>query len=60
MEVAMKIEDRIAKDEAEVLKAVRAMIARGALSGVAECVTATMLRHNEMLADLAWKPGVKP
>ena len=56
----MKIEDRIAKDEAEVLKAVRAMIARGALSGVAECVTATMLRHNEMLADLAWKPGVKP
>lgn len=57
MEVAMKTEGRTAKEEAEVLRAVRAMIARGMLPDMASHVAATMLHNNDLLAEIPWVPA---
>lgn len=50
----MKTEDRIARDEAEVLRAVRAMIARGMAPDIAARVVAMTVHNNDLLNDISW------
>ena len=50
------IEDRIARDEAEVLQAVRAMMARGYTQELSERIVAMTVANNELLSDIRWTP----
>lgn len=53
----MKTEDCTAKEDAEVLRAVRAMRDRGMAPDLAAYVVAVAFHSNEILNDTSWFPA---